>query len=105
MALWDVDTKTIRPAPGYPTYPDHSEKKTLFDVLDATRRIGVRLTETYAMDPPSSICALVIAAPMAAYFSVGKISREQLRLYAGRKGVPADALVPFIQEVAEDESH
>lgn len=105
IVTWGAQTAVIRPAPGYPTCPDHSEKRTLFDALDATTRIGVRLTETYAMDPPSSICAVVIAAPMARYFSVGKISRRQLEHYARCKRVPADQLVPFIQEVAEDESH
>lgn len=96
---WHAGATVIRPAPGYPTCPDHSEKKTLFATLEATRRIGVKLTDAFAMDPPSSICAFVFASPQVRYFSVGTISPEQLRLYAGRKGVPVEKLVSCITEV------
>jgi 5-methyltetrahydrofolate--homocysteine methyltransferase len=76
----------IRPAPGYPAQPDHSEKATIFELLDAERRIGVGLTESWAMTPGSSVSGLYFAHPDAAYFAVGKIQRDQLEDYAARKG-------------------
>ena len=82
----------IRPAPGYPSQPDHTEKVTLFDLLGAERRIGVRLTESYAMWPGSSVSGLYLAHPDAAYFGVAKIERDQAEDYAARKGMDvADA--------------
>ena len=77
----------IRPAFGYPACPDHSEKGTLFDLLDAAR-IGVALTESYAMTPAASVSGLLLAHPAARYFAVGKIGRDQVEDYAARKGVP-----------------
>jgi len=76
----------IRPAPGYPAQPDHSEKATLFRLLDAEKRIGVKLTESYAMWPGSSISGLYLAHPQARYFGVAKIERDQIEDYARRKG-------------------
>jgi len=76
----------IRPAPGYPACPDHSEKRTLFDLLDAEKRVEIRLTENYAMSPPSSVCAWVFSHPESKYFSIGRIGADQLADYAGRKG-------------------
>jgi 5-methyltetrahydrofolate--homocysteine methyltransferase len=77
----------IRPAFGYPACPDHSEKRTLFDLLDA-QRIGVALTESYAMTPAASVSGLLLAHPAARYFAVGRIGRDQVEDYAARKGVP-----------------
>jgi 5-methyltetrahydrofolate--homocysteine methyltransferase len=77
----------IRPAPGYPAQPDHTEKETLFGLLDAERRIGVRLTENYAMWPGSSVSGLYIAQPEAHYFGVAKVERDQVEDYARRKGM------------------
>ncbi len=77
----------IRPAPGYPACPDHSEKRTLFDLLEVEKRTGVVLTENFAMDPASSICGLYFAHPEAGYFAVGKIGADQLADYAARKGL------------------
>ncbi|HXZ16602.1 MAG TPA: vitamin B12 dependent-methionine synthase activation domain-containing protein, partial [Roseiarcus sp.] len=77
----------IRPAPGYPAQPDHTEKATLFRLLDAERAIGVRLTESYAMWPASSVSGLYIAHPDAHYFGVAKVERDQVEDYARRKGV------------------
>jgi 5-methyltetrahydrofolate--homocysteine methyltransferase len=77
----------IRPAPGYPAMPDHTEKRTLFDLLDAEKNSGIRLTENFAMLPASSVCGLYLAHPNADYFSVGKIGRDQLSDYAARKGI------------------
>ncbi|MDQ0394054.1 methionine synthase [Labrys monachus] len=77
----------IRPAPGYPAQPDHTEKATLFRLLDAERRIGVRLTESYAMWPGSSVSGLYFAHPDAHYFGVSKIERDQVEDYAARKAM------------------
>jgi 5-methyltetrahydrofolate--homocysteine methyltransferase len=77
----------IRPAPGYPAQPDHTEKVTLFRLLDAERRIGVRLTENCAMWPASSVSGLYLAHPDAYYFGVAKVERDQVEDYAGRKGM------------------
>jgi len=75
----------IRPAPGYPAQPDHTEKRTIFNLLDA-RAIGIDLTENMAMTPPSSVSGLYFAHPQAEYFGVGKIDRDQVEDYARRKG-------------------
>jgi 5-methyltetrahydrofolate--homocysteine methyltransferase len=75
----------IRPAPGYPACPDHSEKQTIFRLLGA-EGIGMHLTETCAMLPASSVCALVFSHPGSRYFTVGPIGRDQLEDYARRKG-------------------
>ncbi len=79
----------IRPAPGYPSQPDHTEKRTLFDLLD-TESARITLTETCAMLPASSVCGIYLAHPEACYFSVGKIGRDQVEDYARRKGIPVD---------------
>jgi 5-methyltetrahydrofolate--homocysteine methyltransferase len=76
----------IRPAPGYPAQPDHSEKATLFDLLDGESRIGVKLTESFAMWPGASVCGLYFSHPESHYFGVGKIERDQVEDYAKRKG-------------------
>jgi 5-methyltetrahydrofolate--homocysteine methyltransferase len=76
----------IRPAPGYPAQPDHTEKRTLFDLLDAEAAAGVTLTESFAMSPASSVSGLYFANPQAHYFGVGKIDRDQVADYARRKG-------------------
>jgi len=76
----------IRPAPGYPAQPDHTEKQTLFQLLDAERGCGVRLTESFAMWPGSSVAGLYFSLPDSFYFGVGKIERDQAQDYAARKG-------------------
>jgi 5-methyltetrahydrofolate--homocysteine methyltransferase len=76
----------IRPAPGYPAQPDHSEKATLFGLLGGGERIGVKLTESFAMWPGASVCGLYFSHPESAYFGVGKIERDQIEDYAARKG-------------------
>jgi 5-methyltetrahydrofolate--homocysteine methyltransferase len=75
----------IRPAPGYPAQPDHSEKGTLFRLLQA-ERIGINLTESFAMWPGAAVCGLYFSHPQSAYFGVGKIERDQVEDYAKRKG-------------------
>ncbi|CAN7257345.1 methionine synthase [Ensifer adhaerens] len=78
----------IRPAPGYPAQPDHTEKATLFRLLDAEATIGVSLTESYAMWPGSSVSGLYIGHPEAYYFGVAKVERDQVEDYATRKRMP-----------------
>ncbi len=80
----------IRPAPGYPAQPDHTEKRTLFDLLDAEAATGIKLTESYAMWPASSVSGLYFAHPDSHYFGVGKIERDQVEDYAARKGWPVE---------------
>jgi 5-methyltetrahydrofolate--homocysteine methyltransferase len=77
----------IRPAPGYPAQPDHTEKRTLFALLDAADATGVRLTESLAMHPAASVTGLYLAHPAARYFAVGKLSEDQIEDYAHRKGL------------------
>ena len=75
----------IRPAPGYPAQPDHTEKRTLFDLLGAERATGIKLTESYAMWPAAAVSGLYFAHPESRYFGVGKIGRDQVADYAARK--------------------
>ena len=77
----------IRPAPGYPACPDHLLKPRLFELLGATERTGVTLTDGMAMDPASSVCGMLFAHPQARYFGVGKVGRDQVEDYARRLGV------------------
>jgi len=80
----------IRPAPGYPACPDHTEKRTLFDLLDVEATIGVRLTESCAMTPASSVSGWYLAHPESTYFGIGRIGRDQVEDYAARKGWTVD---------------
>jgi len=77
----------IRPAAGYPACPEHTEKGTLWRLLDVEARIGMRLTESYAMLPTAAVSGLYFASPEARYFMVGKINRDQVEDYAARKGI------------------
>jgi 5-methyltetrahydrofolate--homocysteine methyltransferase len=77
----------IRPAPGYPAQPDHTEKTTLFHLLNARQRIGVELTESYAMWPGSSVSGMYLSHPESYYFGVAKVERDQVEDYARRKGM------------------
>ncbi len=77
----------IRPAPGYPAQPDHTEKKTLFTLLDAEKAVGIKLTESYAMWPGAAVSGFYFSHPRAEYFGVGRIERDQVVDYARRKGM------------------
>ena len=77
----------IRPAPGYPACPEHTEKRTLWQLLDANKNVGVELTESCAMTPASSVSGFYFAHPEAKYFGLGKIERDQVESYAERKGM------------------
>ncbi len=82
----------IRPAPGYPACPDHTEKRLLFDLLSVEQRTGITLTESFAMWPAASVSGLYFAHPEAKYFAVGKIGKDQVLDYQMRKGMPLSAL-------------
>jgi len=82
-----VKYEGIRPAPGYPACPDHTEKRTLFDLLNAEEKIGVKLTENFAMSPSASVCGYIFSHPASSYFNVGKIGKDQLEDYASRKNM------------------
>jgi len=77
----------IRPAPGYPSCPDHTEKRLLFDLLDVEKNIGMELTENFAMKPAASVCGWYLSHPESHYFSLGQIGRDQVGDYARRKGM------------------
>ena len=82
----------IRPAPGYPAQPDHTEKITLFNLLDAEKNTGITLTESLAMFPTAAVCGLYLSHPESAYFGLGRITKDQVEDYARRKGISlADA--------------
>jgi 5-methyltetrahydrofolate--homocysteine methyltransferase len=86
----------IRPAPGYPACPEHSEKGTLFSLLDATQATGISLTEHFAMNPPASVSGFYFNHPQAKYFGVGKIGRDQVEDYAKRKGWSFDEAAKWL---------
>jgi 5-methyltetrahydrofolate--homocysteine methyltransferase len=85
-ALIQETYRGIRPAPGYPACPDHTEKRTLFELLDASSRVGIQLTESYAMLPAASVSGWYLSHPEARYFGVGRVGRDQAVDYARRKG-------------------
>jgi 5-methyltetrahydrofolate--homocysteine methyltransferase len=85
--LIDESYRGIRPAPGYPSQPDHTEKRTIFDLLRAEENTGLKLTESYAMWPAASVCGLYFAHPQARYFALDRITRDQVEDYARRKGL------------------
>jgi 5-methyltetrahydrofolate--homocysteine methyltransferase len=92
----------IRPAPGYPDCPDHTEKRTLWRLLDAERHTGIRLTESCAMAPGSSVCGFYFAHLEARYFAVGRLGPDQVADYARRKGMAMEEverwLGPWLNE-------
>lgn len=93
--------KGIRPAPGYPACPDHTEKLKLFSLLNVTENIGIELTESLAMNPPASVCGWYIAHPDSHYFGLGKISKDQLEDYAKRKGMTIEEAEKWLRPVLE----
>ncbi|MGE5520999.1 MAG: vitamin B12 dependent-methionine synthase activation domain-containing protein, partial [Candidatus Dadabacteria bacterium] len=93
--------KGIRPAPGYPACPDHTEKIKLFNLLNATKNVSIHLTESLAMDPPASVCGWYIAHPGSHYFGIGKIARDQLQDYAKRKNMNEEEAEKWLRPVLE----
>ena len=86
----------IRPAAGYPACPDHTEKTTIFQLLDATAKTGIELTESMAMTPPSSVSGLYFSHPESRYFPLGRINKEQVEDYAQRKGWPVEKVEKWL---------
>ncbi len=91
----------IRPAPGYPACPDHTEKYKLFTLLDATNNTGIQLTESLAMYPASSVCGWYFANPESRYFGIGKIEKDQVEDYAKRKNMPLEEVERWLRPVLE----
>lgn len=89
----------IRPAPGYPACPDHTEKRTLFDLLQAEQNAGIELTESMAMMPAAAVSGLYFSHPEAKYFAVGKIEKDQVEDYAKRKGMDLPAMERWLSPV------
>jgi 5-methyltetrahydrofolate--homocysteine methyltransferase len=94
----------IRPAPGYPACPDHTEKRKLFKLLDAEKNTGIELTESLAMYPASSVCGWYFSHPESKYFGVGKIEKDQVTDYAKRKNMPLDEVERWLRPVLEYDS-
>ena len=88
----------IRPAPGYPACPDHLEKRTLFDLLNVEENIGMHLTESYAMYPASSVSGWYLAHPESRYFGVGKLAKDQIEDYAGRKNLSMEEMERWLSQ-------
>jgi 5-methyltetrahydrofolate--homocysteine methyltransferase len=91
----------IRPAPGYPACPDHTEKRKLFSMLDATRHTGIILTESLAMYPAASVSGWYLAHPESKYFGVGKIEKDQVLDYTARKDMPLEEIERWLRPVLE----
>ena len=89
----------IRPAPGYPAQPDHTEKRTIFDLLDVEKNTGITLTESLAMHPAASVCGLYFAHPNAKYFNVGKIGKDQVLDYHKRKGMSIEETEKWLRPI------
>ncbi len=94
----------IRPAPGYPACPDHTEKRTLFALLEAEARAGIHLTESWAMLPGASVSGYYFWHPRSAYFGVGRIGRDQLEDYARRAGIPVAAAARILRPNLADDA-
>jgi len=91
----------IRPAPGYPACPDHTEKYKLFALLDAANATGIELTESLAMYPASSVCGWYFAHPESKYFGIGKIEKDQVTNYAKRKNMEIEEVERWLRPVLE----
>ncbi len=89
----------IRPAPGYPACPDHTEKRTIFDMLEANERIGLFLTESFAMTPAAAVSGLYFAHPDSRYFGVRRVGQDQLEDYAARKGISVEEAARWLTPV------
>jgi 5-methyltetrahydrofolate--homocysteine methyltransferase len=97
--LLKVKYQGIRPAPGYPSQPDHTEKLTMWKLLDVEARTGIKLTESLAMLPAASVSALVFASPDSSYFAVGKVSHDQVVDYSSRKGMELSEVEKWLSPI------
>jgi len=89
----------IRPAPGYPSQPDHTEKRTMWDVVKVEEQAGIQLSDSLSMIPAASVSALVFAHPQSAYFAVGQIGKDQVESYAKRKGMELDTCERWLSPI------
>jgi 5-methyltetrahydrofolate--homocysteine methyltransferase len=89
----------IRPAPGYPSQPDHTEKRTMWDLIQAKELAGIELSESLSMIPASSVSALVFAHPKSEYFAVGQVGKDQVHSYAGRKGMDLETCERWLSPI------
>ena len=94
----------IRPAPGYPACPDHTEKSALFELLDATSKAGITLTENFAMMPAASVSGFFFSHPQARYFATAKIDKDQIKDYAQRKGLSLEETERWLAPVLNYET-
>jgi 5-methyltetrahydrofolate--homocysteine methyltransferase len=97
--LIDEKYQGIRPAPGYPACPDHTEKRTLFQLLDVEKRVGISLTESCAMYPAASVSGWYLSHPESKYFGLGNIEKDQVESYAERKGMTVDEAEKWLMPV------
>ena len=94
--LLKVKYQGIRPAPGYPSQPDHTEKETMWNLMKCKEEIGVELTESFAMLPAASVSGLYFAGKSAEYFNVEKIEKDQIEEYARRKGIEVSVVEKWL---------
>jgi 5-methyltetrahydrofolate--homocysteine methyltransferase len=97
--LLKVKYDGIRPAPGYPSQPDHTEKRTMWDLMDVEKRCGIKLSSSLSMMPAASVSALVFAHPDASYFAVGKVQKDQVVDYAKRKGMELEVCERWLSPI------
>jgi 5-methyltetrahydrofolate--homocysteine methyltransferase len=95
------DYRGIRPAPGYPACPDHTEKYKLFDLLNATENAGIQLTESLAMYPGASVCGWYFSHPDSHYFGIGHIEKDQLQDYAKRKEMSIEEMTKWLSPILD----
>jgi 5-methyltetrahydrofolate--homocysteine methyltransferase len=98
-AMLQVKYQGIRPAPGYPTQPDHTEKPTMWNTFDIFEKTGIELTESLAMVPAASVSGIYFANPQAKYFAVGKIDKSQVVSYAKRKKMDLDKVEKWLSPI------
>jgi 5-methyltetrahydrofolate--homocysteine methyltransferase len=91
----------IRPAPGYPAQPDHTEKETIWKILDVEEQTGISLTESLAMNPAASVCGLYFAHPKSKYFTTGKLQKDQIVDYSARKGMKLEIIEKWLSPVID----
>lgn len=97
LELHKLNYQGIRPAPGYPSQPDHTEKTTMWDLMQVHAKIGIELTDSLAMMPASAVSALVFGHSKSSYFGVGDISKDQIVDYTARKGMPQAVVEKWLQ--------
>lgn len=97
--LHKIQYQGIRPAPGYPSQPDHTEKATMWEIMDVEKLSGIQITDSFAMLPAAAVSALCFAHPKAEYFAVGKISKDQVQDYAGRKSMTLEQTEKAVSEL------